>query len=63
MLADHLREIISDHFEGYHISYVNEVRSEYEEPVYMINIENAGNIKVIKIVNDEIEVKQDLVKE
>jgi hypothetical protein len=63
VLNDHLKEIVSNHFEGYHISYVNEVRSEYEEPVYMINIENAGNIKVIKIVNDDIEVKQDLIKE
>ena len=63
MLDDHLKEMIRNQFEGYHISYVNEVRSEYEEPVYMINIENAGRIKVIKIVNDEIEVNQDLIKE
>ena len=63
ILDDHLKEIVSNHFEGYQISYVNEVRSEYEEPVYMINIENASHIKVIKIVNDEIEVKQDLIKE
>ena len=63
MLNDHLKEMISNHFDGYHISFVNEVRSEYEEPVYMVNIENAGHIKVIRIVNDEIEVKQDLIKE
>jgi hypothetical protein len=63
VLNDHLKEIVSNRFEGYHISYVNEVRSEYDEPVYMINLENAGNIKVIKIVNDDIEVKQDLIKE
>ena len=63
ILDDHIKKIVTDHFEGYHISYVNEVRSEYDDPVYMINIENAGNIKVIKIVNGEIEVKQDLIKE
>ena len=28
----------------------------------MINIENADNIKVIKVVGGEIEVKQDLKK-
>jgi hypothetical protein len=29
----------------------------------MINIENAGNIKVVKVSGDDIEVKQSLVKE
>ncbi len=61
-LKSNIETLVSDHFEGYHISYVNEIRSNYDEPVYMINIENADNIKVIKVEGDEIEVKQDLKK-
>jgi hypothetical protein len=61
-LKENLKKLVSEHFDGYHISYINEVRSNYDEPVYMINIENADNIKVIKVFGDEIEVKQDLKK-
>ena len=58
-----IRQQISDQFEGYHITYVNEIQSAYDEPIYMVNIENAGNIKVIKVTGDDIEVKQSLIKE
>jgi hypothetical protein len=58
-----IRQKVSDQFEGYHITYVNEIQSAYDEPIYMVNIENAGNIKVIKVTDDEIEVKQSLIKE
>ena len=61
-LQKNVKELVSNNFAGYQISYVNEVRSEYSEPVYMINIENAENIKVIKVTGDEIEVEQALQK-
>ena len=61
-LSRNLKKIVSDNFAGYDVTYVNEIISETEEPVYMINIENAENIKVIKVEGDEIEVKQDLKK-
>ena len=63
LLNEQVKELVNSHFEGYHISYINEIRSQYDEPIYMINIENAGSIKVLKVANDEIEIKQDLVKE
>jgi hypothetical protein len=63
LLNEQVKELVNSHFEGYHISYINEIRSQYDEPIYMINIENAGSIKVLKVANDEIEVKQDLIKE
>ena len=58
-----IRQQISDQFEGYRITYVNEIQSAYDEPIYMVNIENAGNIKVLKVSGDDIEVKQALIKE
>ena len=60
----YIRQQIADQFEGYRIhTYVNEIQSAYDEPVYMVNIENAGNIKVIKVTGDNIEVNQSLIKE
>jgi hypothetical protein len=58
-----IRQQIADQFEGYRITYVNEVQSAYDEPIYMVNIENAGNIKVLKVSGDDIEVSQSLIKE
>jgi len=62
-LKMHIRQQISDQFEGYRITYVNEIQSAYDQPVYMVNLENAGNIKVVKVAGDDIEVKQTLIKE
>jgi hypothetical protein len=50
-------------FESYRITYVNEIHSTFNEPVYVFNIENPNFIKVIRLVGDEIEVKQSLDKE
>ena len=58
-----IRQQIADQFEGYHITYVNEIQSAYDEPIYMVNIENAGHIRVVRVIGDEVEVKQDLIKE
>jgi|SRR5579863_260946 len=62
-LKTNIRQQISDQFEGYRITYVNEIQSAYDEPIYMVNIENAGNIKVLKVKGDDIEVNQSLIKE
>jgi len=62
-LKMNIRQRISDQFEGYRITYVNEIQSAYDEPIYMVNLENAGNIKVVKVTGDDIEVKQALIKE
>ena len=62
-LKMYIRQQIADQFEGYRITYVNEIQSTYDEPIYMVNLENAGNIKVVKVSGDDIEVKQTLIKE
>jgi hypothetical protein len=50
-------------FKGYHISYVNEVRSDSDEPVYIINIENGDFIKVIREKGENIEIQDSLEKQ
>ncbi len=57
-----VRERVLNSFEGYKVFYVNEVRSDGQEPVYMVNIENEDNIKVIEVKGDEISVSQSLIK-
>jgi hypothetical protein len=62
VLAKKVKELVLDNFRGYKITYVNEIRSDSEVPVYMINIEDGNNIKVIRVVGDDIEVTQDIIK-
>ena len=47
---------------GFRISYVNEVRSDGQETVYMINLEDNSHIKVVQVTGDDILVKQALTK-
>jgi hypothetical protein len=61
-LLNSIRYRIMDNFDGNEISYVNEILSQNNDPVYMVNIENVSNIKVIRVSDDDIEVKQDLRK-
>jgi hypothetical protein len=61
-LPKNVKKLVSANFEGYTISYVNEILSENSEPVFMINIEDGNNIKVVRVTGDEIEVKQDFKK-
>ncbi len=61
-LPKSVKQDVLDNFEGYHISYVNEIRSNDQGPVYMVNIENEDNIKVIAVNGDQMEVTQALVK-
>jgi hypothetical protein len=62
VLAKKVKDQVLDNFHGYKITYVNEIRSNSDVPVYMINIEDGNNIKVIRVVGDEIEVTQDIIK-
>ena len=61
-LPKNVKKIVSENFNGYTISFVNEVLSINEEPVYMINIENGDDIKVVRVSGETIEVKQDIKK-
>jgi hypothetical protein len=61
-LSNNIRYRIMDNFDGNEISYVNEILSKNNDPVYMVNIENVSNIKVIRVSDDDIEVKQVLRK-
>jgi hypothetical protein len=60
VLAKNVKELVMHNFAGYQISFVNEILSNNSEPVYIINIENKNNIKVIRVAGDDIEVKEDL---
>ncbi len=61
-LSNSVKQNVLNNFGGYHISYVNEIRSNDREPIYMINIENENNIKVIEVIGEQMEVTKDLVK-
>jgi hypothetical protein len=62
VLAKDVKERVQNNFPGYQISYVNEIRSDNFDPVYMISIEDENNIKVVRVSGDEFEVKQVLQK-
>lgn len=62
-LSIDLKHRVQDFFDNYHISYVNEIRSEKADPVFVINLENDDHIKIVKFAGDDIEVQQDLYKE
>jgi hypothetical protein len=62
-LSVDVKHRVLDYFDNYRISYVNEILSEKADPVYVINLENEGHIKVVKLTGDDIEVQQELYKE
>jgi hypothetical protein len=62
-LDNSLKAQVLNEFESYRITYVNEIHSMFNEPVYIFNIEGPNFIKVIRMVGDEIEVKQSFDKE
>ena len=61
-LAKNVKDRVAAHFSQYHISYVNEILSEENEPVYVINIENATSVKIIQVAGDDIQVQLSLQK-
>jgi hypothetical protein len=62
LLDTEIRSQILNEYGGYKITYVNEIRSDYSEPVYMINIENSENIKVLRCTRSEVGEYQSLTK-
>jgi hypothetical protein len=62
-LVENVKERVLNEYDGYAISYVNEIRTQADEPIYIINIESAKSIKVIKVVGDDIVVQQSLLKQ
>ena len=62
VLAKTIQDKVLDNFAGFRISYVNEVRSDGQETVYMINLEDNSHIKVVQVTGDDILVKQALTK-
>lgn len=62
-LSVDLKHRVQDYFDNYHIDYVNEIRSENADPVYVMDLENEGHIKVVRVDDDNIDVQQELYKE
>ncbi len=62
-LSVDVKHRIQDYFDTYHIDYVNEIRSENADPVYVMDLENEGHIKVIRVDDNNIDVQQELYKE
>jgi hypothetical protein len=54
-LPQEVKDQVGYEYDGYRIVWVNEIRSNQNKPVYMINIENENHIRVIRIDGDEIE--------
>lgn len=62
-LLHSIRYRVLENFDGYNIAYINEIRSENNEPIYIVHIENANSIKMIRISNnDDIVVLQEFQK-
>jgi hypothetical protein len=61
-LPKEVREAVQACFDGYRITYVNEITSKAVVPVYLINIESYSSVKVIRVMGDEIEVREDMKK-
>jgi hypothetical protein len=61
-LPKNVKATVTDYFKCYQVSSVTEVQSNETAPVYVVNIENDDNIKVIRVFGDEIQVQQELDK-
>lgn len=61
-LPYNVKATVTDYFKCYQVTSVTEVRARDIEPVYVLNIENDDNIKVIRVFGDDIDVQQDLEK-
>lgn len=58
VLAKSVTDLISENFHGYRISFVNEIRTDDQEPTYVINLENEDHIKVVYVSGDNFEIRQ-----
>lgn len=62
-LSEDIKDQVNYAFDGYRISWINEIQSNQDKPVYVINIENENHIKVIRLAGDDIEEQQAFDKE
>jgi hypothetical protein len=63
IMKQDLKDLVNENFKDFHIAYVSEIQSDRDEPVYIINLENEGFIKIIKVYDQEIEIRQTLEKQ
>jgi hypothetical protein len=61
-LNKEVKEMVTDYFKDYKILYINEIRSNTDVPVYIINIENEEESELIKVTGNEIEEQQSFKK-
>ena len=61
-LSKDVKDQVAYDFDGYHIVWVNEIQSNQNKPVYVINIENENHVKVIRVAGDIIEEEQAFTK-
>jgi hypothetical protein len=62
-LDKRVKNMAIEYFAGFYIDLINEINADGISPIYMINIESETQIKVIKVVDDTIEVQEELEKE
>jgi hypothetical protein len=62
-LPQEVKDQVNYSFDGYRITWVNEIRSNQNKPVYIINIENENHIRVIRIAGDDVEEQMAFNKE
>lgn len=62
VLTKSVKELISENFHGYQISFVNEIRADNQDPTYVINVENEDHIKVVYVSGDNFEIRQSFNK-
>jgi hypothetical protein len=61
-LAKNVKDQVTDYFTCYQVTSVTEIRAHNIEPVYVIDIENDKNIKIVRVSDDDIDVQQDMEK-
>ena len=63
VVSKEIKEQVGNEYDGYRITWVNEIRSNQGKPVYIINIENENHIRVIRLTDEETEEQQVFNKE
>src|SRR3954447_4675546 len=58
-IIDKARNVYSD----YGVTAIQKIEQPGADAVYVINLENTTSIKIVRLVNDEVELMKDLTKE
>lgn len=61
MLPEDVRLIVEDSYSNFNISSVNEIR-QYDILVYLITLENAKHIKIVRVCDGELDVYREFRK-